>query len=46
MCIRLVDGVAIGEARAERTKIVISCAKGTKPSELLETIVAALQNSR
>lgn len=44
--IRLANGVPIGEARTERTKIVISCAKGTKPSELLETIVAALQNSR
>lgn len=46
MPIRLANGVSIGEARTERTKIVISCAKGTKPSELLETIVAALQNSR
>lgn len=46
MPIRLPDGVAIGEARVERTKIVISCAKGTKPTELLDTIVAALQNCR
>lgn len=46
MPIRLANGVSIGEARTERTKIVISCAKGTKPSALLETIVAALQNSR
>jgi ParB family chromosome partitioning protein len=46
MPIRMADGVTLGEARAERTKIVISCAKGTKPTDLLQTIVAALQNSR
>lgn len=41
-----IGGQSIGQARVERSKLVITCAKGTKPTDLLQSIVAALQMSR
>ncbi|MES2206814.1 MAG: ParB/RepB/Spo0J family partition protein [Pseudomonadota bacterium] len=41
----LVGNRPVAEARVEKTKLIISCAKGTKPSELLEKIRLALESA-